>query len=95
MNTIAKKLLIPAIIGGLFVFAVNLGVCDMSNASANMVEYVETVPPTSKLDSQEFWNKFRESIMKDRPENNQDDPPQTVENDPSDDSSEAERHSVS
>ena len=97
MKTIAKKIFMTIIIGGLFVFAVNLGVCDMSNASAKTTEYIDDVQ-TIELDGQDFWSKFRESVMRDRDEEGRepaDPPPQTVERNPADPPAEAERNAIS
>ena len=84
MKTIAKKIFTRIVFSSLFVFAVSLGF----NVSTSAAEYKDFIKADrleiEDLDSENFWDKFRDSIMKNRKpeERTPEDPPPVVERQP-------------
>ena len=85
MNGIVKKILVTALSIGTFAFAVNSASSEVSSNVSNVINYpVINCTKLKSGDSKEFWSKFRESVTRDK--NDQDDP------DPSATSNEENQH---
>ena len=73
MNKIARKYFLPVLFGSVLVFAIDYGHADMAAISTNSNSTYTTLNHFNKLDDDNFWGKFRESVMKDRDKNDPND----------------------
>lgn len=95
MKTTVKNLLLTALTVSTVVFAVDVSLAAAANADIGVT--ASTLPfEFQNLDSEddkEFWDKFRESVMKDKPEQDPSQPPKVVDRKPAEPPKEAPKPS--
>ena len=65
----------PLLLGSVFIFAIETAQVNASNIPSVDCDIVQT-SSTVKLADDVFWNKFRESVMKDKDKNKDNDNPE-------------------
>ena len=67
MGKVARKYLLPLILGSVFIFAIDTVTADASTRKASLPERnIVQTKSFVNLENDKFWDKFRESVMKDR-----------------------------
>ena len=95
MKRIARKFFLPLLLGSVLIFAIEIAQVSASNIPSADYEVVQT-RSFVKLENDTFWDKFRESVMKDK-DKNKDNPEQSPGNNepPQDDVGDNSEHSIS
>ena len=75
MKKIARKFFLPLLLGSVLIFAIETAQVSASNTPAVDYDVVQTSSVVQLADD-EFWDKFRESVMKDREKNKDKDNPE-------------------
>ena len=65
MEKIARKFLLPLLLGSVLIFAIETAQVSASNTT-NVDYDVAQTGSFVRLDNDAFWDKFRESVMKDK-----------------------------
>ena len=73
MNRIVRKYFLPILLGSVLVFAIDSDQVSASSTSSNYHEECFMANLLRHLEDDEFWGKFRESVMKDRDRNDPND----------------------
>ena len=71
MKKVARKFFLPIILGSVLIFAIETAQVNASDkfyANYNVMQTSSIV----QLENDAFWDKFRESVMKDKDKNNED-----------------------
>ena len=74
MNKIAKKIFLAILFSATLAFAIGLF---LPEASAHEKRVILKEPLIHALNSEEFWSKFRDSVMKDKDDPGEHKPPQS------------------
>ena len=68
MDKIARKYFLPILLGSVLIFAIDTATVDASKTSSIDCDFTQVSSTASvvHLEDNEFWDKFRESVMKDK-----------------------------
>ena len=69
MKKIARDFFLPLLLGSVLIFAIETAQVSASNASDLDYDIVQTSSSFIPLENDAFWDKFRESVMKDKDKN--------------------------
>lgn len=90
MRKVARKYLLPLILGSVFIFAIDTVTADASERKNFLNNRVIQNKSSVNLENDKFWDKFRESVMKDRDKDKND--PDRPPSPPSDNNHERDHH---
>ena len=96
MKMIARKYFLPIILGSVIIFAIDTATVNATKISPTEynITTTNTIDSIVHLEDNEFWDKFRESVMKDKDKNknNPDNPNGDDRNDPPRNDIQSARH---